>query len=182
MPRWIGSLSDVPYTPTSPLSNWGRKEGLEEGDLHYWGVWHGEDAFDRFAQNVGRFVSEYGFQSYPDSSLLARYLQPATLTLGSPALMRRQRSYKTDRPLLEAMAREFNVVPHTLGEFIRYGQEVQAKAYSMAIKAHLAGRPRCMGTLFWQLNDCWPGPSWSAIDFSGRWKPAMHEVEKAYAP
>ncbi|HMU12693.1 MAG: glycoside hydrolase family 2 protein [Bacteroidetes bacterium] len=168
------------YTPTSPLSNWGNAEGLTRGDLHYWGVWHGDSAFSSFANNVGRFVSEYGFQSYPDSALLARYNPPSELYLGSPTMKRLQRSYKTDKPIIDAIKRELGVEPRTLGAFIRASQEVQARAYRMAIEAHLGARPRCMGTLFWQLNDCWPGPSWSLIDYEGHWKPGMYAVQRAY--
>lgn len=170
----------IRYVPTSPLSNWGNAEGLRNGDLHYWGVWHGDSTFASFARNVGRFVSEYGFQSYPDSSLLAQYIAPERLYLGSPALRYRQRSYRTDRPILEAVQRELGVVPGTLGTFIEAGQAVQARACRLAIEAHLAARPRCMGTLVWQLNDPWPGPSWSLIDHSGHWKPAMGEVQRLY--
>ena len=170
----------LPYTPTSPLSNWGNAEGLKSGDLHYWGVWHGDSAFTSFKNNVGRFVSEYGFQSYPDSALLSHYIDPKELYLGSPAMKRMQRSYKTDKPIWDAIKRELGKEPKTLGEFIEDSQEVQAKAYRMAIEAHTAAQPHCMGTLFWQLNDCWPGPSWSLIDFEGNWKPGMYEVQRLY--
>ncbi len=170
----------VPFTPTSPLSNWGNAEGLKSGDLHYWGVWHGDSAFSSFKNNVGRFVSEYGFQSYPDSALLSHYIDPKELYLGSPAMKRMQRSYKTDKPIWDAIKRELGREPKTLGEFIEDSQEVQAKAYRMAIEAHMAAQPHCMGTLFWQLNDCWPGPSWSLIDYEGNWKPGMYEVQKLY--
>lgn len=173
--------ADVPYTRTSPLSNWGNAEGLKSGDLHYWGVWHGDSAFSSFKNNVGRFVSEYGFQSYPDSALLSHYIDPKELYLGSPAMKRMQRSYKTDKPIWDAIKRELGKEPKTLGEFIEDSQEVQAKAYRMAIEAHMAAQPHCMGTLFWQLNDCWPGPSWSLIDFEGHWKPGMFEVQRLYA-
>ncbi len=168
------------YTPTSPLSNWGSAEGLRSGDLHYWGVWHGDSTFSSFKNNVGRFVSEYGFQSYPDSALLSHYIDPKDLYLGSPAMKRMQRSYKTDKPIWDAIKRELGKEPKTLGEFIEDSQEVQAKAYRMAIEAHMAAQPHCMGTLFWQLNDCWPGPSWSLIDFEGKWKPGMYEVQRLY--
>jgi beta-mannosidase len=168
------------YTPTSPLSNWGNAEGLKNGDLHYWGVWHGDSAFSSFKNNVGRFVSEYGFQSYPDSALLAKYNDPKDLYLGSPTMKRLQRSYKTDKPIWDAIKRELGKEPRTLGEFIEDSQEVQAKAYRMAIEAHMAAQPHCMGTLFWQLNDCWPGPSWSLIDYEGNWKPGMYEVQRLY--
>ncbi len=175
-----GSAYAADYTPTSPLSNWGNAEGLKSGDLHYWGVWHGDSAFSSFKNNVGRFVSEYGFQSYPDSALLAKYNDPKELYLGSPTMKRLQRSYKTDKPIWDAIKRELGEEPKTLGEFIEASQEVQAKAYRMAIEAHMAAQPHCMGTLFWQLNDCWPGPSWSLIDYEGNWKPGMYEVQKLY--
>ncbi|MBK7239538.1 MAG: hypothetical protein IPI00_05035 [Flavobacteriales bacterium] len=169
------------YTPTSPLSNWGNAEGLTKGDLHYWGVWHGDSAFSSFKNNVGRFVSEYGFQSYPDSALLANYIDPKELYLGSPAVNRLQRSYKTDKPIWEAIERELGEEkPTTLGGFIEASQRVQAKAYGMAIEAHMAAQPHCMGTLLWQLNDCWPGPSWSIIDYEGRPKPAYDVVRALY--
>lgn len=181
LPQRIRGITSVPYTPTSPLSNWGNAEGLRSGDLHYWGVWHGDSAFSSFTNNVGRFVSEYGFQSYPDSALLAKYIHPDSLYLGSPAVARLQRSYKTDRPIWEAIERELGEErPTTLGGFIEAGQRVQAKAYGMAIEAHIAAQPHCMGTLLWQLNDCWPGPSWSIIDFEGNPKPAYEVVKRLY--
>ena len=68
----------------------------------------------------------------------------------------------------------------TLGGFIEASQRAQAKAYGMAIEAHLAAQPHCMGTLLWQLNDCWPGPSWSIIDYEGRPKPAYQVVKNLY--
>jgi beta-mannosidase len=170
------------YTPTSPLSNWGNAEGLKNGDLHYWGVWHGDSAFSSFRNNVGRFVSEYGFQSYPDSATLATQLDPEHLYLGSPMLAARQKSYKTDKPIWTAIDREFAVKPRYLGEFILFSQLAQAEAYRQAIWAHVTGQPHCMGTLFWQLNDVWAGPSWSTVDHTGTWKAAMYEVARSYKP
>lgn len=176
------SLGAGRYVPTSPLSNWGSSIGLRHGDLHYWGVWHGDSTFSSFKNNVGRFVSEWGFQSYPDSALLARYNHPESLHLGSPEVKRLQRSYKTDRPIWEAIELDLGEDrPTNLGSFIEASQRAQAKAYRMAIEAHMAARPNCMGTLLWQLNDCWPGPSWSIIDFAGRPKPAYEEVKQLFA-
>lgn len=169
------------YTSTSPLSNWGNEVGLKYGDLHYWGVWHGDSTFSSFKNNVGRFVSEWGFQSYPDSALLAKYNPADSLYLGSNTLKRLQRSYKTDRPIWGAIDNEIGDRPETFGEFVEASQWVQAKAYQMAIDAHLDARPHCMGTLLWQLNDCWPGPSWSIIDYEGKPKPAYEAVKKAFA-
>lgn len=183
VPQWIWVLDKtVGYTPSSPISNWGSSKGLEVGDLHYWGVWHADSTFDSFKGNTGRFVSEYGFQSYPDSVSLSRYIDPEQLHLGSVALAFRQRSYRTDRPILEAIQRELRLVPRTFGEFSRASQQVQAIAYRKAIEAHRNARPRCMGTLLWQLNDVWPGPSWSIMDHTGRRKSAFDAVRQAYAP
>lgn len=170
------------YTPTSPLSNWGKAEGLRNGDLHYWGVWHADSAFTAYKRNVGRFVSEYGFQSYPDSATLATQIDPQHLFLGSPMLAKRQRSYRTDRPIQAAIEREFAVRPRYLGEFILFSQLAQAEAYRQAIWAHVTRQPHCMGTLFWQLNDVWAGPSWSTVDHLGTWKAAMYEVSRSYRP
>jgi beta-mannosidase len=155
---------------------------LKNGDLHYWGVWHGDSAFSSFRNNVGRFVSEYGFQSYPDSATLATQLDPEHLYLGSPMLAARQKSYKTDKPIWTAIDREFAVKPRYLGEFILFSQLAQAEAYRQAIWAHVTGQPHCMGTLFWQLNDVWAGPSWSTVDHTGTWKAAMYEVARSYKP
>ncbi len=177
----VAAEAGVPYTWTSALSNWGNAAGLRSGDLHYWGVWHGDATFDSLATNVGRFVSEYGFQSWPDSTLLEKYIDANQLHLGSEALRWRQRSYKTDKPIWEAIQYELDEHPKTLNEFFSASQAVQSLAYEEAIKAHLAKQPWCMGTLFWQLNDCWPGPSWSLIDYEGNWKPGMRAVEELYA-
>ncbi|MEO8069539.1 MAG: hypothetical protein ABI599_17710 [Flavobacteriales bacterium] len=177
----VANGSGRDYTPTSPLSNWGNASGLKSGDLHYWGVWHGDSALSSFKNNVGRFVSEYGFQSYPDSVTLAHYIDPEFLYLGSPVLAERQKSYKTDKPIWTAIERELGERPTTLGRFIDCSQVVQADAYRQAIWAHRTQQPHCMGTLFWQLNDVWAAPSWSTIDVDFRWKAAQYEVKRSYA-
>lgn len=176
------SLGPARYTPTSPLSNWGNSKGLRHGDLHFWGVWHGDSAFSSFDGNVGRFMSEWGFQSYPDSSLLARYLEPDSLIRGSAMVKRLQRSYKGDAPIWKAMRSEGLDLPleMSLGRFIEASQELQALAYGRAVRAHMKTQPHCAGTLLWQLNDCWPGPSWSIIDYAGNRKPAFEAVRAAF--
>lgn len=175
--RWTAPF---PYTPSSPLSNWGNAAGLRNGDLHYWGVWHADSSLVSYTRNVGRFMSEYGFQSYPDSVTLARYLAPEDLVLGSATLARRQLSYRTDRPLWDRIEEELGIRPDHLNSFIEATQAAQAMGYGLAIDAHWAANPRCMGTLLWQLNDCWPGPSWSIVDHLGRRKKAFEAVGSRY--
>jgi beta-mannosidase len=167
------------YTHTSPLSNWGNSHGLRHGNLHYWGVWHGDEPFENFATNVGRFVSEYGFQSYPSWDLLVQWAAPGDLDRGTEFWKRRQKSYKGDAAI-ERMARHHGLSIRDRQEFIQRSRELQAMAYRMAIEAHRAD-PHCAGTLLWQLNDVWPGPSWSLIEYGGTRKPAFLAVKEAYA-
>lgn len=166
------------YVPTSPISNWGNPEGLRHGDLHYWGVWHGDQPFEAFAYNVGRFVSEYGFQSYPAWSTLARWATPEQLT-DSAFWAGRQKSYKGDKAI-RALAERYGVPAGDRRSLVSASQELQAKAYRMAIEAHQKAWPRCAGTLLWQLNDVWPGASWSIVEYGGGRKPAFHAVKAAY--
>jgi beta-mannosidase len=138
------------YTPTSPLSNWGTAENFNHSSMHYWGVWHGREPFESFENNVGRFMVEYGFQSFPSIQTLRKVIADSSLYWDSPALVHRQKSYI-------------------------------AKGMQMAIQAHVEGQPHCMGSLFWQLNDCWPGPSWSVIDYYGNKKSAYNVVKSGFA-
>lgn len=180
IPEWIAAMDDRPYVTTSPLSNWGNAEGLRHGDLHYWGVWHGDEPFEGFADNVGRFVSEYGMQSYP----LWETLVEAAGTQGTgeeaPWWSQRQQSYKGDKAIVRLAERYLGPV-NGRRDLVEKSHALQAMAYSMAINAHLDARPRCMGTLLWQLNDVWPGASWSIVDHAGRRKPAYDAVRQAYA-
>ena len=107
-------------------------------------------------------------------------LTSLSLLLGSGALRWRQRSYKTDAPIWKAIEKELGDRPQTLDGFIDASQAVQAEAYRIAIEAHMGAQPWCMGTLLWQLNDCWPGPSWSLVDYEGNWKPALDVVRRLY--
>lgn len=178
MPRWIAALDDRPYVHTSPLSNWGNAEGLRHGDLHYWGVWHGDEPFEAFTANVGRFVSEYGFQSYPFWETLEAIAGPGDLE--NPGFWSsRQLSYKGDGAITRLAERYLGPVKDRR-DLVEKSQALQAMACRMAIEAHHDARPRCMGTLLWQMNDVWPGASWSLIDHAGRRKPAYHTVQQAY--
>lgn len=172
--------ASIPYVHTSPLSNWGNAKGLEHGSLHYWGVWHADSSFAAYRSNVGRFVSEYGFQSWPDSATLARFIPIKDLQLGSSILRERQRSYRGDHPIVLAMQRELGEVPTRLADYCNASQKVQAMAYTEAIQAHMNASPRCMGSLLWQLNEPWPGASWSIVAFGGTRKAAYHVVKAAF--
>ena len=167
------------YTPTSPLSNWGTPENFKHGSMHYWGVWHGKEPFENFKKNVGRFMVEYGFQSFPSMETLRKVMHDSSLSLTSVAMQNRQKSY-IGNGLIEKHIKQYNEAPASFEEFVQLSQETQAKGLKMAIEAHQRGRPYCSGTLFWQLNDCWPGPSWSVIDYYGNEKVAYEAVKEVF--
>lgn len=174
IPRWLATLGGTPYVPTTPLSNWGSAEGLRHGSLHYWGVWHADSTFASYAGNVGRFVSEFGFQSYPDPVVPD--------AAGFSQLRERQGSYRGDGPIRRAILHEFGREPADDAEWVTWSQLAQAQALRLGIVSHRAMEPTCMGSLFWQLNDVWPAPSWSTVDHAGRWKAAQYAVVRANRP
>ncbi len=182
--RMIPALCDRldpsrPYVPTSPLSNWGKKENFNHGSMHYWGVWHGKDNFEDFKSNVGRFMVEYGFQSFPEMKTIMTFATNYDLSLDSEVMKNRQKSY-IGNGMIALHTEKYFGKPKNFKDFVEKSQLTQAKAMEMAIKAHINSAPHCMGTMFWQLNDCWPGPSWSVIDYYGRHKKAYDTVKKAY--
>ncbi|MEM7036593.1 MAG: glycoside hydrolase family 2 protein [Bacteroidota bacterium] len=169
------------YIPTSPLSNWGKMENFDRANMHYWGVWHGSDTFEDFAKYVPRFMSEFGFQSYPEIETAARYGTPRDMRPDSEWMRHRQRSYKGNAPILKEMERRY-AEPKNFPAFLTLTQLLQRDAMDIAIEAQRMKRPHCMGTLYWQLNACWPGPSWSTIDYKGRPKAAHFALQRLFAP
>ncbi|MCB9235679.1 MAG: glycoside hydrolase family 2 protein [Bacteroidia bacterium] len=170
------------YIPTSPLSNWGKKENFRYGNMHYWGVWHGEEPFENFRTNVPRFMTEYGFQSFPDLATLGRVIPEKELKLDSPTMKMRQKSYKGNGLIRKHMDRWYGKNSgQKFGEFVFLSQLLQKEALKIAISSHRVARPWCMGTMYWQFNDCWPAISWSTRDYLGRWKAAHYQVKRSYA-
>ena len=167
------------YTSTSPLSNWGTPENFKHSSMHYWGVWHGKDNFEGFKANVGRFMVEYGFQSFPSLASLKTVAHDSSLHLDSEVMINRQKSY-IGNGMITKHANHYFGQSKNFEDFIGKSQKTQALAYKTAIEAHLNNEPYCMGTLFWQLNDCWPGPSWSVIEYNGKEKEAFWVVKELY--
>ena len=171
--------NEVPYVHTSPLSNWGSPENYNHSSMHYWGVWHGEESFENVELFIPRFMTEYGFQSYPSEELLSRYISSSALDLVSPVMLNRQKSYKGNG-LISKHIEEYYTPATDFADYIYKSQLTQAKYMNMAINAHRAANKRCAGSLYWQLNDCWPGPSWSTIDYAKNWKAAQYRVRDRY--
>jgi beta-mannosidase len=167
------------YWPSSPSIGWGRKESLIQGDSHYWGVWWGKEPFEMYEKKVGRFMSEYGFQGMPNFKTLQKVMSKKDLNFTSEAFKNHQKHPTGYETINEYMERDY-VVPKDFEDYIYVSQLVQARGMKTAIEAHRRAKPYCMGTLFWQLNDCWPVTSWSSIDYYGNWKAFHYQVKKSY--
>lgn len=171
----------VPYISTSPTYGWGHPECCTHGCSHYWGVWWGEQPFSIWWEKTGRFMSEYGFQSYPEMATIETFTTDEDRQLGSPALNNHQKHGRGVEIIRKAMQEEFGYTKtDNLNEFAYMSQLVQALGIRRAIDAHRIQHDRCAGTLCWQLNDCWPVASWSSIDYAGRWKALHYQFKEAY--
>ncbi|SMO52427.1 beta-mannosidase [Solitalea koreensis] len=169
------------YFPSSPISNWGSKADFKKGDNHFWGVWHAEMPFEEYNTHIPRFMSEYGFQSFPDIITVKQFAQPEDYNISSEVMKTHQKSYKGNGLIKKYMEMYYRE-PKDFESFLYLGQVLQAEGIKTAIEAHRRNKPYCMGTLYWQLNDCWPVASWSSIDYFGRWKALQYFAKKAYSP
>lgn len=181
IPSQILDFTNIPYVHTSPLSNWGAIDYFNHGTMHYWGVWHGKDPLHDFANKIGRFNAEYGFQSFPQPSTIARFAATADQNLHSSVMKSHQKSY-VGNGMIEKQAKLYFGKAKDFNTFVYYGQLTQRKAVSMAIAGHRADAPRCMGTVYWQLNDCWPAPTWSSLDDQNNWKALHYSVKEDFRP
>lgn len=178
------------YHPSSPIADIGKDRPKGDGDSHYWGVWHGKEPFENFDKNVSRFVSEYGFQSYPEFASIKKFSEKEDWFLESDVMHSHQRSMADDRKDLDYgnrlintyLERNFNT-PKNFENYIYAVQALQAKGVKMAVESHRRNRTDnyCMGTMYWQIDDCWPVASWSSIDYYGKWKALHYIVKQAYA-
>jgi beta-mannosidase len=99
--------------------------------------------------------------------------------LNAKVMKHHQKSYVGNGMILKHTTHLFGE-PKSFEEFVYLAQLTQAHAVSTAINGHRLDAPRCMGTLYWQLNDCWPAPTWSSIDYYGNWKALHYAVRDDY--
>ena len=172
-----------PYWPSSPSKGWGRPESLTEGDVHYWGVWWGEQPYEMYREKVGRFNSEYGYQSYPDYSTLLKIAQGEELSKDAEVIAAHQKHARGTRQIDDFIQRYYpDAQPKDFEEYVHLSQLSQAYGMEIAIEAHRTAKPYNMGTLYWQLNDAWPVTSWSSIDYYGNPKVLQERLKVLYAP
>lgn len=167
------------YIPSSPKIGWGNPESMRRGDSHYWGVWWGNEPFEIYKNKIPRFMSEYGFQGFPDLKTIESFTLPGDRYLYSDVMKNHQKhttGYETIQKYLDSEYKQ----PESFEEYIYISQLLQAYGVRTAVESHRRAKPYCMGTMYWQLNDCWPVVSWSGIDYYGRWKALQYFVKDAY--
>ena len=169
------------YWASSPSASPGIPESYKTGDTHYWGVWWGKEPFENFNSKISPFMSEYGFQSFPEYASFMRFATLSDTNMYSEVMKSHQRSSIGNATIEEYMAREFKT-PKNFESLLYVSQLLQADGIRTAIEAHRRNKATCMGSLYWQLNDCWPGASWSSIDYYGKWKALHYNVQNAFKP
>jgi len=168
------------YILTSPRYGWGHKESLTHGDMHYWGVWWGKEPFESYTRHVGRFMTEYGFKGFPALSTINKFTLPADRDLKSPILKAHDKHPVGLETIDEYMLRDYRK-PADFESYAYVSQLLQAEGMKTAIEAHRRAKPVCMGTLFWQFNDCWPVISWSCRDYYGNKKASYYGLKDEFA-
>ena len=181
LPREVERLDGTrDYISTSPKYGRGDSRSLSEGDFHNWWVWHDGRPFESYREATGRFMSEFGFQAFPPYQTVKSFVPPGSLNLHSEEISAHQKHPRGNELIRSYMERDYQV-PSWLPDFIYISQLLQARGVSIGIEAQRRASPFCMGSLFWQLNDCWPAISFSCIDYYGRWKALAYSARRAFA-
>lgn len=174
------------YWPSSPSSGGGFDKTCEEGygDAHYWDVWHGKKPFEDFENLYFRFASEYGFQSAPSMKTISTFAKNDDLNMFSNVMENHQKCIDNGHGNVTLMTYLHNYyqMPKDFETTLYTTQILQADCLEIAISHFRSHRGRCLGSTYWQLNDCNPVISWSTIDYFGRWKAAHYVVKRCYAP
>ncbi len=169
----------IPYWPSSPSADFEDVPGgPNNGDMHYWAVWHALVPIEEYTHQFPRFMSEYGFQSFPDIQTVHKFAEPQDLDIISPVMQAHQKNVGGNERIRTYMLREYQE-PKDFESFLYVSQVLQAEAIKVGAEHLRRQRPRTMGSLYWQLNDCWPVASWASIDYYGHWK-ALHYYARRF--
>lgn len=171
------------YWPSSPSSGGGfdAPRNPDVGDMHYWEVWHGLKPFTEYRKFYFRFCSEFGFQSFPSMKTIESFTLPEDRNIFSYVMEKHQKNGAANGKILFYLSENF-LYPKDFHSLLYVSQLLQAEAIKYGVEHWRRNRGRCMGSLYWQLNDCWPVASWSSIDSNGRWKALHYFAKKFYSP
>ena len=151
------------------------------GDMHFWSVWHEAKPFEHYRDVNPRFASEFGFQSFPSMEIIEGFAKPEERNVSSAVMEAHQRNNGGNARIMETMTRYFQF-PKDFDQTVFLSQVQQGLAIKSAIEYWRSIKPRCMGTLYWQINDIWPVASWSSLDYGGGWKLLHHMAKRFFAP
>lgn len=171
------------WWPASPSSggNFDAPNDENRGDNHYWDVWHGEKPFTEYRKFFFRYVSEFGFQSFPCLKSVKQFTLPDDRNIFSRVMERHQRNQAANGKILSYLSQTFRY-PNSFDDLLYASQLMQAEAIRYGVEHWRRNRGRCMGAIIWQLNDIWPVASWASIDYYGRWKALHYAAKRFFAP
>lgn len=181
LPKVVKKLdSETFYWNSSPSSggNLDFPNDFNRGDNHYWEVWHSNKPFTEYREFCFRFCSEYGFQSFPNIKTLETFAEKEDLNIFSEVMESHQKNNNANVKIFSYIS-EYYKYPKDMENIAYISQVLQLKAIQYGVEHWRRNWGRCMGSLYWQLNDCWPVASWSSIDYYGRWK-ALHYGAKRF--
>jgi len=178
---------ETPYWPSSPSSDYEETTpnylpGYQSGDAHIWDVWHGRVPFSTYETHHARFVTEYGFQSFPEMKTVEAFTQPEDRkNIFTPVMLVHQKNNEGNSIIHDYLLKDYPE-PKDFPSFLYVSQVLQAEGIKIGAEHFRRSMPETMGSIFWQLNDCWPVASWSSIDYYGRWKALQYYARRFYAP
>jgi beta-mannosidase len=171
------------YWPASPSSggSFDKPNDPDRGDVHYWDVWHGSKPFSDYRNYYFRYVSEFGFQSFPLRKTVESFTLPEDRNIFSYVMERHQRNNAANGKIMNYMYQTF-LYPNGFDTVLYASQLLQAEAIKYGVEHLRRNRGRCMGAVYWQLNDIWPVASWSSIDYHFRWKALHYYARRFFQP
>lgn len=173
----------IPYISSSPTTcgHFIEPNNPNYGESHFWGVWGGDKPFTEYRNRFYRYLSEFGFQSFPSEKTVNTYTIEEDRNLYSRVMELHQRSGAGNARISRYLSETF-LYPTNFSTILYASQVLQAEVIRYGVEHFRRHRGRCMGTLYWQLNDIWPGPSWSSIDYFGRYKALQYVAKRFYNP
>ncbi|MFA5006513.1 MAG: glycoside hydrolase family 2 protein [Candidatus Izemoplasmatales bacterium] len=178
------TVPDVPWWPSSPSSGGEPFDGSNadgRGDMHYWGVWHSNEPITSYRKYHPRFMSEFGIQSFPALKTVATFAREQDMNIFSYVMEQHQKNKTANDKILSYVGKMFRY-PKDFESLLYVSQLIQAEGVRYGVEHWRRNYGRCMGALYWQLNDCWPVASWSGIDYFSRWKALHYHAKKFFAP
>jgi beta-mannosidase len=184
LPEWcLAEDPDHSYWPSSPSSDtpFVDPNGQRQGDAHYWDVWHGRKPFSSYRDQYPRFMSEFGFQALPPLATIQTYADESEWNMTSYIMERHQKNASGNSLMVGQMLDTFKL-PKDFTSLVYLSMVLQAEGIRYGVEHWRRHPERVAGTLYWQLNDCWPVASWSSLDYFGRWKALHYAARRFYAP